>query len=428
MCCIGGENRKKEKSRLRGGIGILLATPGRLADHLSSTSSLRLLPLLFLLIDEADRLLDLGFEAKVRGIYTACVHRIKEETDIAALQQQARDEWRQQQQQQQQQQKGDSEAGRDSDDDEQQQLREIRQQERMHSSNSSSSSSSSEVPFQVAMASATLTPSVQRLAAFCLRKDPQWLSLSLAETAETRMAEVQQLLQRKQQKQQQQQQQQQQELREEEPLSEGLEAKILKRLCCCSMPAAAAAVSSSSSSSSSSGDQQPMFDVPSQLQQYYLVVEPRLRLLPLLSFLLSAEARNRKLVVFVSSCALVDYLYQLLLRLKWPLMLEHNRQLRQRMLQQQQLMRKLQVQQHEQQQHLGRIAAGIKQQRRRGISRPQTAAAAAAAEEEEEEMDEERDELADDDLGEEAPGLWGDFLLRSLNVFRLHGNMTRDDR
>ncbi len=36
---IGGENRTHEKQRLRKGVTVLAATPGRLADHLHSTKS-----------------------------------------------------------------------------------------------------------------------------------------------------------------------------------------------------------------------------------------------------------------------------------------------------------------------------------------------------------------------------------------------------
>ncbi|CDJ37890.1 hypothetical protein ETH_00025560 [Eimeria tenella] len=148
---IGGESRKKEKQRLRLGTGVLLGTPGRLQDHLSSTSSLRLLPLLCLLLDEADRLLDLGFEAKLRCIYTACLQKIRQEQQLLQLRREAADECAALQQQQQQQ----GEAEGDSDD-EQQQLQRLRRLETEHegvdgpaaaatttTSSSSSSSSSS---------------------------------------------------------------------------------------------------------------------------------------------------------------------------------------------------------------------------------------------------------------------------------------------
>ncbi|KAG0573900.1 hypothetical protein KC19_VG219700 [Ceratodon purpureus] len=65
---MGGENRSKEKARLRKGITILVATPGRLLDHLKNTASFRHDRLRWLVFDEADRLLDLGFEKDIESI------------------------------------------------------------------------------------------------------------------------------------------------------------------------------------------------------------------------------------------------------------------------------------------------------------------------------------------------------------------------
>lgn len=65
----GGEKPKSEKARLRKGMSILCATPGRLAYHLEHTASLKLDELRHLALDEADRLLDMGFEPQVRRIY-----------------------------------------------------------------------------------------------------------------------------------------------------------------------------------------------------------------------------------------------------------------------------------------------------------------------------------------------------------------------
>lgn len=66
----GGENRSKEKARLRKGITILVATPGRLLDHLKHTSSFVHNRLRWLVFDEADRLLDLGFGKDIKEILT----------------------------------------------------------------------------------------------------------------------------------------------------------------------------------------------------------------------------------------------------------------------------------------------------------------------------------------------------------------------
>ncbi|CAH1787054.1 unnamed protein product, partial [Owenia fusiformis] len=73
-CIMGGEQRKKEKARLRKGINILISTPGRLLDHIQNTESLSLSRIKYLIIDEADRLLDMGFEKDVSSI----VHAITE--------------------------------------------------------------------------------------------------------------------------------------------------------------------------------------------------------------------------------------------------------------------------------------------------------------------------------------------------------------
>ena len=67
---MGGENRAKEKARLRKGVCLLIATPGRLLDHLRMTESFMIDNLRWLVLDEADRLLDLGFEEDLNAILT----------------------------------------------------------------------------------------------------------------------------------------------------------------------------------------------------------------------------------------------------------------------------------------------------------------------------------------------------------------------
>lgn len=63
----GGESRSREKARLRKGVHVLVATPGRLLDHLQNTEAFRVDALAWLVLDEADRLLDLGFGKKIGG-------------------------------------------------------------------------------------------------------------------------------------------------------------------------------------------------------------------------------------------------------------------------------------------------------------------------------------------------------------------------
>ncbi|XP_035752451.1 probable ATP-dependent RNA helicase DDX31 isoform X2 [Egretta garzetta] len=68
---MGGEKRKSEKARLRKGINILISTPGRLVDHIKSTECIHFHRTQWLIIDEADRILDLGFEKDVAVILNA---------------------------------------------------------------------------------------------------------------------------------------------------------------------------------------------------------------------------------------------------------------------------------------------------------------------------------------------------------------------
>ncbi|KAH6566004.1 hypothetical protein BASA50_005277 [Batrachochytrium salamandrivorans] len=65
---VGGEKRKSEKARLRKGVNVLVCTPGRLLDHLKTTDSFDVSNLRWLILDEADNLLHLGFEETLREI------------------------------------------------------------------------------------------------------------------------------------------------------------------------------------------------------------------------------------------------------------------------------------------------------------------------------------------------------------------------
>ena len=50
------------------GVNLLVATPGRLLDHLQNTSGFVYRNLACLVIDEADRILEIGFEEEMRQI------------------------------------------------------------------------------------------------------------------------------------------------------------------------------------------------------------------------------------------------------------------------------------------------------------------------------------------------------------------------
>ncbi|WRT64663.1 uncharacterized protein IL334_001597 [Kwoniella shivajii] len=78
----GGSTRTHEKARLRKGVPILVSTPGRLLDHLQNTTSFQCAKTMFLVLDEADRLMDLGFEETIKGILRALEGRRKNEIQI----------------------------------------------------------------------------------------------------------------------------------------------------------------------------------------------------------------------------------------------------------------------------------------------------------------------------------------------------------
>jgi ATP-dependent RNA helicase DDX18/HAS1 len=65
---IGGANRRAEADKLAKGVALLVSTPGRLLDHLTSTKGFVFSNLQVLVIDEADRILEIGFEEDMRAI------------------------------------------------------------------------------------------------------------------------------------------------------------------------------------------------------------------------------------------------------------------------------------------------------------------------------------------------------------------------
>ena len=72
---MGGEAKAREKARLRKGVNIIVATPGRLMDHLQTTERLHVDRVRWLVLDEADRLLSMGLGREVSDI----VKRVDEE-------------------------------------------------------------------------------------------------------------------------------------------------------------------------------------------------------------------------------------------------------------------------------------------------------------------------------------------------------------
>ncbi|XP_048444043.1 DEAD-box ATP-dependent RNA helicase 51 isoform X2 [Pyrus x bretschneideri] len=65
---IGGSARRGEAERIVKGVNLLVATPGRLLDHLQNTKGFIYKNLKCLVIDEADRLLEANFEEEMKQI------------------------------------------------------------------------------------------------------------------------------------------------------------------------------------------------------------------------------------------------------------------------------------------------------------------------------------------------------------------------
>ena len=66
-CCYGGATARPQLEALASGVEILVATPGRLADFLDR-NLVSLSRCQFLVLDEADRMLDMGFEPQLKKI------------------------------------------------------------------------------------------------------------------------------------------------------------------------------------------------------------------------------------------------------------------------------------------------------------------------------------------------------------------------
>lgn len=67
VCLYGGVDKHHQKASLRSGVDIVIGTPGRLQD-LMEMGACNLKEVSFVVLDEADRMLDLGFEPAVRAI------------------------------------------------------------------------------------------------------------------------------------------------------------------------------------------------------------------------------------------------------------------------------------------------------------------------------------------------------------------------
>ena len=61
---VGGVQMHEQRHDLRAGVEIVVATPGRFIDHLQQGNT-NLNRVSFIVLDEADRMLDMGFEPQI---------------------------------------------------------------------------------------------------------------------------------------------------------------------------------------------------------------------------------------------------------------------------------------------------------------------------------------------------------------------------
>ncbi len=65
----GGDATVDQVFAMRGGVDFIIATPGRLADHVAKRM-VKLDRVRLVVVDEADKMLDLGFEPELRRLVT----------------------------------------------------------------------------------------------------------------------------------------------------------------------------------------------------------------------------------------------------------------------------------------------------------------------------------------------------------------------
>ena len=82
-CCInvvygslmGGQKIETEKKKLRKGLNVIITTPGRLLYHLQNTENINFTTLKLIIIDEADLMLDMGFEKDIKECFKFIIQK-----------------------------------------------------------------------------------------------------------------------------------------------------------------------------------------------------------------------------------------------------------------------------------------------------------------------------------------------------------------
>ena len=72
---FGGVSERPQIEALRSGVDLIVATPGRLIDLMQQRDGQSFSGVEFLVLDEADRMLDMGFLPPIRRIVKALPHK-----------------------------------------------------------------------------------------------------------------------------------------------------------------------------------------------------------------------------------------------------------------------------------------------------------------------------------------------------------------
>ena len=85
-CIVGGQDIEQQGYKLRKGVQIIVGTPGRMVDCIEN-NYLVLNQCNYVVLDEADRMVDMGFEPQIVGVLDAMGGLLKSEDESQAEQQ-----------------------------------------------------------------------------------------------------------------------------------------------------------------------------------------------------------------------------------------------------------------------------------------------------------------------------------------------------
>jgi ATP-dependent RNA helicase DDX27 len=84
LACFGGSSIKQAKRDLENSPDFIVATTGRLIDHCKNTLGFSLDDVEVLVLDEADRLLEMGFKDELKTILSLCKNSKRQTIMVSA--------------------------------------------------------------------------------------------------------------------------------------------------------------------------------------------------------------------------------------------------------------------------------------------------------------------------------------------------------